>query len=146
MRRTISIVAVVAGLAIAAQLAVVSPAGAAGVCTVTPDPVTLGVDQYYIVTATGGLSGGLYEVDLPDPGGRGHHNTDESRVWLGYADESGVVTAVIGVDDGRVVGEGSSLSLWPGTATVKVQRYRTGGGSPGIGSVLLASCSFEVVG
>ena len=110
-------------------------------CTVSPDPVTLGVDDHFTVTATGGTPLEYYEVTDQQAG---HHKTDEARVWLGQADEFGTVTAVIGVADGRITGDGIPEALWPGDVSVKVVRYRTGGG-PGGAASTLATCSFTVV-
>jgi hypothetical protein len=112
------------------------------ICTVSPDPVTLGVDTEFTVTATGGTPLEYYEVTDQQ---KGHHKTDEARVWLGQADEFGTVTAVVGVADGRIYGDGLPESLWPGGVSVKVVRYRTGGGQ-GSAASTLATCSFTVVG
>ena len=117
-------------------------AAKAAPCIVSPDPVTLGVDASFTVTATGGTPLEYYEVTNQQ---RGHHKTDEARVWLGQADEFGTVTAVIGAVDGRIYGDGLPESLWPGGVSVKVVRYRTGGG-PGGAASTLATCSFTVVG
>jgi hypothetical protein len=111
-------------------------------CTVSPNPVTLGTDSSFTVTASGGVPAEFYEVTDQQ---KGHHKTDEARVWLGQADASGNVSATIGVDDGRIYGDASPYSLWPGDVSVKVVRYRTGGG-PGGAASTLATCSFTVNG
>jgi hypothetical protein len=107
---------------------------------VAPDPVSLAVDTQFTVTAVGATPGEFYEVTDQQ---KRHHKTDEARVWLGQADEFGTVTAVVGVVDGRVYW-GTGLELWPGDVSVKVVRYRTGGG-PGGAASLLATCGFTVV-
>lgn len=122
-------------------LVVPVPARSATTCTITPDPVTLGIDANFTVVATGGTPGEYYEVTDQQ---KGHHKTDEARVWLGAADDTGTVTALVPVDDGRVVGDLSVWSLWPGDVSVRVVRYRTGGG-PGGAATTLATCSFTVV-
>jgi hypothetical protein len=112
------------------------------VCTVSPDPVSLASDTQFTVTATGGTAGEVYEVTDQQ---KQHHKQDEARVWSGWADDAGVVTAVVHVEDGRIVGDGSPYALWPGDVSVKVVRYRAGGG-PGGAASLIATCSFTVVG
>jgi hypothetical protein len=109
-------------------------------CAVVPDPVVLGIDATFTVTATDGDPFEFYEVTDQQAG---HHKTDEARVWLGQADDAGTVTATISVDDGRIVGDASPYALWPGDVAVKVVRYRTGGG-PGGAASTLATCSFTV--
>ena len=126
--------------AVALAAALVVPVQAKTVCIVSPDPVTLGTDPQFTVTATGGVPFESYEVTDQQ---QGHHKTDEARVWLGQADASGTVVATIPVDDGRVVGPGDEFALWPGDVSVKVVRYRTGGGPGGAASVI-ATCSFTV--
>jgi hypothetical protein len=110
-------------------------------CTATPDPLTLGVDQFFTVTATGATPGQAYEVTDQQPG---HHKTDEARVWLGYPDDAGTISAVIPALDGRIYPDAWPYALWPGDITVKVVRYRTGGG-PGGAASLLAVCSFTAL-
>lgn len=126
-----------------AALGFASPAvskGKPGPCTVTPNPVVLGVDQTFTVTATGGVPGEFYEVTDQQSG---HHKTDEARVWLGAADEFGTVTAEVPVGDGRF-SDARPYALWPGSVSVKVVRYRTGGG-PGGSASTLATCGFNVI-
>jgi hypothetical protein len=108
-------------------------------CVVDPNPVVLGTTVSFTVTATGAVPGEYYEVTDQQ---KGHHKTDEARVWLGQADASGVVGAEIPVDDGRVTGD-TEFALWPGDVSVKVVRYRTGGG-PGGAASQLATCGFAV--
>lgn len=140
MRR---LLAIALGLALSVVLVAPVLAAKAAPCSVSPDPLTLGVDDHFTVTATGGTPGEFYEVTDQQAG---HHKTDEARVWLGAADEFGTVTADIGVNDGRIYGDaGMPYSLWPGNVSVKVVRYRTGGG-PGGAASTLASCGFTVVG
>jgi hypothetical protein len=119
-------------------------AGKAAPCVVTPDPVSLATaDGTAIlnVYATGGTPGDFYEVAFQQSG---HHKTDEARSWLGAADEFGNVSADIVYVDGRLSPYDRDHALWPGDATVKVTRYRTGGG-PGGAASLLATCSFTVI-
>lgn len=115
-----------------------SAAGTA--CTVTPNPVVLGTDAQFTVSASGAIPGVYYEVTDQQ---KGHHKTDEARVWVGAADDTGNLTAVIPAHDGSVNGDGDPYSLWPGDVSVKVVRWRAGG-SPGGGQILLSTCSFTV--
>jgi hypothetical protein len=126
--------------AIVLAMALASPVNATSACQVTPDPVVLGTDISFTLTASGGIPAAYYEVTDQQ---KQHHKTDEARVWLGQADASGTVTAVVGVDDGRITGSGDPYALWPGDVSVKVVLYRTGGG-PGGAASLLATCSFTV--
>jgi len=121
-------------------IAVTPSVAAKTTCTVTPDPVILGVDSTFTLIATGGTAFEFYEVTDQQ---QGHHKTDEARVWLGQADAFGTVVAMIPVDDGRIVGPGDEFALWPGAVSVKVVRYRTGGGPGGAASVI-ATCAFTV--
>jgi hypothetical protein len=130
--------AATAALFVALTLTGAASAGRTAACVVIPNPVTLGVDTEYTVTATGGVPLETYEVTLRQ---KHHLITDEARVWLGQADSAGVVRAVIPVVN-QV--EGSEFSLWPGEPTLNVVRYRTGGG-PGGAASKIASCSFVVV-
>lgn len=107
-------------------------------CVVTPNPVSLSADTSFTVTATG-LPNVLYEVTDQQVH---HHKTDEARVWLGYADEFGNISAVIDVIDGRTTN--LREAMWPGDVTVKVLRWKAGG-SAGSGAVLLTTCGFTVV-
>jgi hypothetical protein len=132
--------AAAAALFVALTLTGAATAGKASQCVVVPNPVTLGVDTEYTVTATGGVPLETYEVTLRQ---KHHLITDEARVWLGQADDTGTVTATIGVSDGRIYGMVTG-ALWPGEPTLNVVRYRTGGG-PGGAASKLATCSFVVV-
>jgi hypothetical protein len=122
-------------------LLLASPAYAkAAPCVVTPDPVSLSADSTFTVTATG-LPNVLYEVTDQQTH---HHKTDEARVWLGYADDAGNISAVIDVIDGRTTNVREAM--WPGDVSVKVLRWKAGGGtSSGSGAVLLTTCGFTVI-
>jgi hypothetical protein len=124
---------------------IVSPvmAAKAAPCIVTPNPVSLATADgtaAFNVYATGGTPGDYYEVAFQQ---QGHRKQDEARSWLGAADESGNVSADIVYVDGRLSPFDREHALWPGDASVKVTRYRTGGG-PGGAASLLATCTFEV--
>jgi hypothetical protein len=127
-----------AALCVAVTLTGAASAGKASQCIVVPNPVVLGVDTQYTVTATGGVPLETYEVTLRQ---KHHLITDEARIWLGQADADGVVTAIVPVDN-QV--EGSLYSLWPGEPTLNVVRSRAGGG-PGGAASKIATCSFVVV-
>jgi hypothetical protein len=110
-------------------------------CVVTPNPLSLSNDPSWFVSAAGATPLDYYEVTKQQ---KGHHVPDEGRVWLGQADEGGNILAEIGTVDGRLVGDGVKEALWPGDVSVKVVRYRAGGG-PGGAASLLATCGFQVV-
>jgi hypothetical protein len=136
---------IVRKLLVLLPLLLVTPAYAAKAapCVVTPDPVRLGTDTSFTVTASGATPFAYYEVTDAQ---KGHHKTDEDRVWLGEADASGTIVATVAVVDGRTAGPGDVLSLWPGDVSVKVIGYHQGGGPGSGGASVLATCGFTVVG
>lgn len=127
-------------LLLLAALLLVPAAGAGrqSTCTVDPDPVSISSGVTYTITGTGGVPFEFYEVIISQK----HDGvTDEGRDWLGQADENGTVVASLvafpwtaGLKSGLLVGD----------ASVKISRYRTGGG-PGGAASTISSCRFTVV-
>jgi len=130
----------IAALVLIASLAGSAVADARGVCTVTPSPVSIAGGSF-TVTASFAVPSEFYEITDQQ---KGHHKTDEARVWLGQADANGNVSADIPTEDGRIYGDGTPYALWPGDLSIKIVRYRTGGGGNTKAS-LLATCTTTVV-
>ncbi len=107
-------------------------------CTVTPDPVSISTTPNYTIVATGGVPNEQYEVIISQ---RHDAVTDEGRDWSGPADENGTVTATLITEPWA---DGYNSGLLVGAASVKVSRYRAGGG-PGGAASTIASCTFTVV-